>query len=156
VLALNVSRYGSLDSLTWNASPRQSALESNEVELRVEAAGVNFKVSFHYPLCHGSRLIFLKDLLMALGLVEATDSRPGLEAAGTLLRVGAEVKHLHIGDRIAVIGPGAFTTTMIAPAAQCIKIPKNLSLQDAATMPLVFSTVIYSLIDIGQLQKSQV
>ncbi|RDA86109.1 hypothetical protein CP532_1175 [Ophiocordyceps camponoti-leonardi (nom. inval.)] len=36
-----------------------------------------------------------------------------------------------------------------------VNIPDSLSLEDAATMPLAFSTVIYSLIDLAQMDKSQ-
>lgn len=80
----------------------------------------------------------------------------GLEAAGIVLRVGAQVQGLSPGDRIATFGPGAFATTMILPESRCIKIPDCLTLEDAAVMPLAFATALHGLCDLGNLQKNQV
>lgn len=55
-----------------------------------------------------------------------------------------------------IVGSGCFSTTLVVSSARCAKIPDSLVLQDAATMPLVFSTVIYSLLDIARLKPSQV
>ncbi|GIJ99998.1 type I iterative polyketide synthase [Aspergillus viridinutans] len=138
VLTLAVGSYGVLDSLRWAVSVDQPVMQDNEVEIEVDSAGVNFK-----------------DVLMALDIVHSKDSRLGLEAAGVVRKVGSEVTNCSPGDRVFVIGPGCFATTIVVAAARCTKIPDSLSIQDAATMPLVFSTVIHCLVDIGQLDKSQ-
>ena len=80
----------------------------------------------------------------------------GLEAAGIVLRVGAQVQDLCPGDRVAAFGPGTFATSMILPGSRCIKIPDSLTLENAATMPLAFATALHGICDIGQLQKGQV
>ena len=51
---------------------------------------------------------------------------------------------------------GTFATHAIASEKLCVKIPSDLSFEDAATMPVVFATAIYSMFDLGGLQEGQV
>ncbi len=88
--------------------------------------------------------------------MEPVDSRLGLDAAGIVRRIGPRVQGLSVGDRVFAIGPGCFDTSMTLPAMQCARIPDHLPLEDAAVMPLAFSTAIRALIDLGQLKESQV
>ncbi|KAJ5770265.1 Acyl transferase/acyl hydrolase/lysophospholipase [Penicillium nucicola] len=139
-LSLVLGTSGLVDSLTWTAYPGQQkqSLKDDEVEIKVDTTGVN-----------------LKDIMISLGILELPSTVMGLEAAGIVLRVGAQVRDLCPGDRVAAFGPGIFVTSTILPASRCIKIPDFLSLEDAATMPLAFATVLHGICDIGQLQKSQ-
>ncbi|CAG8947878.1 unnamed protein product [Penicillium salamii] len=139
-LSLMIGTAGLVDSLAWTACSSDSGqvLEDDEVEVQVETAGVNFK-----------------DILISLGILELPSSMMGLEAAGHVLRVGPKVQDLYPGDRIAAFGPGTFATSIIIPASRCIKVPDLLSLDDAATMPLVFATVFHAICDVGQLQEGQ-
>jgi NADPH:quinone reductase-like Zn-dependent oxidoreductase len=49
-----------------------------------------------------------------------------------------------------------FGTRVVVPADVCERIPGGLSFEDAATMPCVFATALYSIFDVGNLQKGQV
>lgn len=81
----------------------------------------------------------------------------GLETAGFVRRVGSNVKSLSVGNRVFALAPhGCITTNAILPAPLCVKIPDDLSFEEAATMPICFVTALRSLVDIGQLQKGQV
>lgn len=81
----------------------------------------------------------------------------GLELAGVVRRVGSNVRHVAIGDRVcAVAVEGCFTTNAILVAPLVHKIPDDLGFEEAATMPGCFTTAVQSLIDVGQLQKGQV
>lgn len=94
--------------------------------------------------------------MISLGILELPSSSMGLEASGIVTRVGRHVQDLSVGDRVLALSPGAFATSIILPASRCIRAPESLSLEDAATMPLVFSTVIHALCDVGQLKATQV
>lgn len=80
----------------------------------------------------------------------------GLEASGVVFRVGPEVKDLRVGDRVMLLGDGSFATHIVTPERLCAKIPANLTFEDAATMPAVFATAVYSLFNIGGLKRGQV
>jgi NADPH:quinone reductase-like Zn-dependent oxidoreductase len=94
--------------------------------------------------------------LCAIGIVEAGNDGFGLEAAGVVSRTGPNVERLRVGDRVMLIGRGGFGTRVVASENHCEKIPNGLSFEDAATMPCVFATAIYSIFTIGNLKRGQV
>jgi len=91
-----------------------------------------------------------------MGIIDATKKGLGLEGAGTISRTGQDVKNLKVGDRVMVLATGCFSTRLITSAQFCTKIPNELSFEDAATMPCVYGTAIYSLMDVGRLEKGHV
>ncbi len=91
-----------------------------------------------------------------MGIVSSTSAALGLEGAGIVTRIGPSTKDISVGDRVFVLGAGCFSTTLVASEKACEKIPNTLSFEDAATMPCVFGTVIYSLVHIGRLEPDQV
>ncbi|KAI1110618.1 hypothetical protein F5Y14DRAFT_345509 [Nemania sp. NC0429] len=137
--ALEIERPGRLDSLHWSAQP-SVRLEGNEVEVEVHAAGLNFR-----------------DVLIATNIITAPSGQShfGYEASGVVRRVGPEVKELSIGDRVIVMGVGTFSTVINTSELLCTKIPDGMSFAEAASMPIVFATAIYSLIDVASLEKGQ-
>lgn len=68
----------------------------------------------------------------------------GLEAAGKVIKVGADVADLAVGDRV-VYGPvlGAYAQHRNAPAARMIKIPDGISDDVAAAILMKGMTVEY-------------
>lgn len=91
-----------------------------------------------------------------MGIVEASGIGFGFEAAGIVRRTGPNVKDLKVGDRVFLIGSGAFSTQVVVSENLCEKIPGDLSFEDAATMPCVFATSIYCMFNVGNLRKGQV
>ncbi|MGD8325580.1 MAG: quinone oxidoreductase [Sphingomonadales bacterium] len=69
----------------------------------------------------------------------------GMEAAGVVESVGAEVKHLKAGDRVGYCwGPiGAYATHRIMNANQVVKLPDFMSEEDAAALLLKGCTAEY-------------
>lgn len=55
-----------------------------------------------------------------------------------------------------VLANNALSTTITTPEALCVRLPADLSFGDAATMPLAYSLALYTLINVGQLQRGQV
>ena len=97
-----------------------------------------------------------QDVLNAAEIAGASGSGLGLDAAGIVRRVGSHVTDLSPGNRVIALGSECFSTSVTMVRNCCARIPDELSLKDASTMPLAFATAIHSLIDVGQLKKSQV
>jgi len=77
----------------------------------------------------------------------AMPSGLGLEAAGVVEAVGRGVSHVKAGDRIAYAGgpPGAYADARVMPAGQLVKLPKDISDEQAAAMMLQGMTTEYLL-----------
>lgn len=116
--------------------------KAGEVLVRVAAAGVNrpdlLQRQGHYPPPAG-----------------VTDI-PGLEVSGEIVATGAGVKAFKAGDRVcALLAGGGYAQYAVAPAAQCLKIPRGVAMEQAACMPETFFTVWRNVFDIGRLQKGE-
>lgn len=71
-------------------------------------------------------------------------------------RVGPEVKHLKVGDRVLCCTDGSFATYWCMSELFCAKMPDSLGFDEAATIPLVYATVVAGLMDSAKLSKGQV
>jgi NADPH:quinone reductase-like Zn-dependent oxidoreductase len=92
-----------------------------------------------------------------MGVVDDSPTSMGIEAAGIITGIGDKVSDLQVGDRVMlVIGGGSFASTIQTTELRCIKLPDDLPLDKAATMPCVFSTVIHSLINMARVERGQV
>jgi NADPH2:quinone reductase len=72
---------------------------------------------------------------------------PGMEGAGTVSEVGENVEEFAPGDRVAYAGlpVGAYAESRCIPAHRLVKIPDNISHDQAAAMMLQGMTVRYLL-----------
>src|SRR3977135_4092114 len=66
---------------------------------------------------------------------------PGLEFAGEVAEVGAEAKDFKAGDRVMVMGGGSYAEYAVAEPGQTMALPRNLSLEHAATLPVALLTM---------------
>ncbi|OJI87738.1 hypothetical protein ASPTUDRAFT_61784 [Aspergillus tubingensis CBS 134.48] len=137
VIALRSRKPGYLTALHWVAHEAKP-LEDGDVEVAIHATGLNFR-----------------DVLVAMGIVGGSKNGFGHEAAGIVRRTGPNVTSLKAGDRVMLLSDGAFTTTQVLSEDLCAKVPDRLSFEDAATMPCVFATSIYSIFSIGRLKKGE-
>ncbi|KGO38831.1 Acyl transferase/acyl hydrolase/lysophospholipase [Penicillium expansum] len=141
IKSLNIVTTGQLDTLQWAQEPLEPEVQSGDVLIDTRAIGLNFK-----------------DILYAMGILRSgKDEVPlGLEVAGVVRKIGADVTDMLIGDRVLAMPPFACAKTAVAVPSNLVqKIPDSLSFEDAATMPICYATVIESLINIGQLEKGQ-
>ena len=106
--------------------------------VRVRAAGLN-------------RGEFLKGGLHKPGAAKAV----GMEAAGEVMRTGAEVNNFATGDRIMGRMAGAFAEYALIDAAEAMPMPERLSWEEAASIPLTFHVVYDMLVRQGQLQAGE-
>ena len=80
----------------------------------------------------------------------------GLEAAGTVVAVGAEVSHWQVGDAVCgLCNGGAYAEYVAIPAGQALPIPAGLSLEQAAALPENFFTVWTNVFQRGRLQAGE-
>jgi putative PIG3 family NAD(P)H quinone oxidoreductase len=67
---------------------------------------------------------------------------PGLEIAGEVAALGAGVSGLKLGDKVcALVTGGGYAEYCVAPAPQCLPVPKGYSMVQAAALPETFFTV---------------
>lgn len=67
---------------------------------------------------------------------------PGLEIAGEIVEVGADVRSFSVGQAVcALVAGGGYAQYAVAPAVQCLPVPAGLSMQEAAALPETFFTV---------------
>jgi len=57
---------------------------------------------------------------------------------------------------VVFMGTSTFSTTVTAPEMLFARLPEGLGFVEGASMPLVFATAIYCLVDIARLSKGQV
>ncbi|MFZ0877988.1 MAG: SDR family NAD(P)-dependent oxidoreductase [Candidatus Acidiferrales bacterium] len=134
---LRASKPGSIENLELRAAARR-APRSDEIEIRVHAAGLNFR-----------------DVLTVLGMVETPPDVLGGECAGVVERVGSAIRDRKPGDNVLAFGAGAFSTFVTVPASRVAKIPAGLSSIEAATIPINFLTAAFGLYRLAQLSKGE-
>ena len=69
-------------------------------------------------------------------------SIPGLEIAGTVVALGADVDAALLGQRVcALLAGGGYAQYAVAPAGQCLPVPDGLEMVEAAAIPETLFTV---------------
>lgn len=83
----------------------------------------------------------------------------GHDVAGTVLAVGANVRHFRVGDEVYARPRdhrvGTFAERIAIHAGDVALKPKNLGWTDAASIPLVGLTAWQALVELGKLRKGQ-
>ena len=81
----------------------------------------------------------------------------GLEAAGVVEAVGAGVKHVKPGTRVAYAGggPGAYSEARLIDASQLVKLPDGISDEQAAAMMLQGMTTEYLIRQTYKVKKGE-
>ncbi len=115
---------------------------SDELLVKVAAAGVNrpdvFQRLGNYPPPHG-----------------VTDI-PGLEVAGTVEQVGAGIAGWKVGDRVcALVAGGGYAEYCVAPAPQCLPMPRGFDFVTAAAIPETYFTVWTNVFQRGRLVSGE-
>ena len=118
---------------------------AGEVEIEVEATGLNFR-----------------DLMWSLGLLPEdmlengfSGATLGLECAGKVVRVGADVTDLKVDDRVLCFAGSSFATHLNIKRTQAVKLPAGMTSEAAATIPVAFFTAYYSLVTQAQLSRGE-
>jgi NADPH:quinone reductase-like Zn-dependent oxidoreductase len=121
----------------------------NEVLVKVHAAAVN-PLDWHYM--RGSPYL----MRLGTGLGAPTDTRFGVDFAGTVEAVGTNVKEFKPGDEVFGGRSGAFAEYVIVPDDRALALkPANVTFEQAASVPIAAITALQALRDKGQLKSGQ-
>jgi len=135
--AIEIAQPGGPEVLRPTNRPRPSP-DRCEVLIRVAAAGVN-----------------RPDVLQRQGRYApppGASDIPGLEVAGRIVEVGAEVSRWKPGDEVCALLPGGgYAEYAVAATELCLPVPPGFSLQEAAALPETFFTVWHNVFERGRL-----
>jgi len=113
-----------------------------EVLIQVAAAGLN-----------------RADILQRRGLYPTppgAPSHPGLEVAGTIAGIGADVTEFKVGDAVCALLPGGgYAEYCCVDAGQVLPIPGSLDMIEAASLPEAMFTVWSNVFGFGRLQAGE-
>jgi len=132
---MEMSRPGKLENLLLRASARPEP-KPGEVEIRVMAAGLNFR-----------------DVMNAAGVYPGGPIPFGAECAGKISSVGAGVTNFKIGDEVLAVANASFGSYTTADARAVVPKPPTFSFGQAATIPIAFLTAYYSLNYLARLSR---
>jgi len=140
--AIIISQPGDPDVLKLADVPKPEP-QRGEVLITVAAAGVN-----------------RPDVAQRKGVYPpppgAPQDIPGLEVAGVVEAVGAEVTMWQPGDKVcALVSGGGYAEYCVAPEGQCLPVPEQLNFTEAASLPETFYTVWSNVFDRGKLQPGE-
>ena len=119
----------------------------NQVLVRVRAASVNpLDLTIRGPL-------LIRPLL---GLRKPKDTRLGVDYAGTVEAVGKNVTQFKPGDEVFGARDGALADYVCALADRAVVLkPANMTLEQAASVPVAAITALQGLRDKGKIQAGQ-
>jgi NADPH2:quinone reductase len=131
VAAVRVHKHGGPEVLTYEQIDIGSP-GPGQVKLRQHACGVNYI-----------------DTYFRMGMYASPVGLPfvaGNEGAGEVIAVGPGVTDLKVGDRVAYVFPlGGYAEERLLPAERAVKLPANISYEQAAAMMLKGMTAQYLL-----------
>ena len=81
---------------------------------------------------------------------------PGVDLAGIVRQVGANVRHVAAGDRVmAFAETGAFAEMCLAHKAKVFPVPDGMTFDAAAASGITYPTAVHALQDCGRLQPGE-
>ena len=87
------------------------------------------------------------DLMQRMGLYPnpspVEHDVPGLEFAGVVTAIGSRVREHAVGDAVmGIVSGGGYAEYLVAHERQPMRVPANISVNDAAAIPEVFITAL--------------
>ena len=136
---LDIDSPGTLESLALCGSPGVGEpLGAGEVRVAVRAAGLNFR-----------------DVVDSRLGVYPGEAPLGSEGAGVVVEVAADVRDLAVGDRVMGLIPYAFGPLAVSDRRVLVRVPEGWSYAEAASVPTVFLTAYYALVDLARVQRGE-
>lgn len=114
-----------------------------DVLVEVRAAALN---PYDWHMLRGDPLVAR---LFGIGLTRPRDRIAGVDVAGRVASVGAEVTGLRVGDEVFGLCRGAFAEYAVAGAATVAPKPPRLSFEEAAALPMGGITALHGIRDTG-------
>lgn len=95
------------------------------------------------------------DVIIRRGMYPVMPPLPavlGLEGAGVVEEVGANVTGIQKGQRVAFIAPGAYAEHVAVDSSALIPLPDDMEFDVAAAFPIVYLTAYHLLHTIGRIK----
>ncbi|KAJ6439324.1 hypothetical protein O9K51_07209 [Purpureocillium lavendulum] len=138
VLMAELGTLGMLDSIRWKDDGRAKSLGPDDVRLELRAASVNFK-----------------DVLIATGQLDGVTEMRN-DCSGIVLEVGTNMRErFKPGDAVYALPSSSYSNYPVVHGDCCDIIPDGMSFEEAASIPVVWTTVFYALVEVGRLAKSE-
>jgi NADPH:quinone reductase-like Zn-dependent oxidoreductase len=140
--------YGSADQLELEIIDRP-AIAADEVLIEVHAAGVDRGV---WHLMTGTPYLIR---IAGFGLRKPKQPIQGLDVAGRVVAVGAEVNRFSPGDDVFGIATGSFADYAAAKQDKLARKPSAATFEQAAASAISGITALQALTDVGKLRPGQ-
>jgi NADPH:quinone reductase len=125
--AVQITEYGGPEVMKYTELPNPTP-GNGEALVEIQAVGVNFTDTYSRSGVNPPRLPWIV----------------GVEGAGVVRKVGADVTNVKEGDLVAYCSvPGTYAEQAIAPAARLIKMPQGLDARTGAAVMLQGMTAHY-------------
>lgn len=122
---------------------------ADDVLIRVHAAALN---PYDWHMLRGDPRVAR---LMGVGLTKPKARVAGVDGAGRVEAVGANVTDLRPGDEILGFCRGAFAEYAAATADKVVPKPSSLTFEQAAAIPMAALTALQALVDVAQVRAGQ-
>jgi len=140
--AMLIERYGAADDVFQSVELEKPSIKPDEVLVRMKASSVN---PIEYKMRGGyGRKVFTKKRGFEFPVILGND------VCGVIEAVGVKVTEFKLGDEVfsapEVTGHGSYCEYRSVKAKYCVEKPKNLTFEEAATIPYVALTTWSALV----------
>lgn len=136
-----ITEPGGVDKLVYETVAVPEA-KADEVLVKVHAFGIN-----------------RPDILQRQGLYpmpKGVTPVPGLEVAGEVVAIGADVTQFKVGDKVCgLTNGGGYAEYCVVPESQTLNIPEGVSFVQAAAIPETFFTVWANVFQMGKAKAGE-
>ena len=127
-----IEQFGSLDNLHI-VNRTVAKPQADELTIQVFAVGLNF-----FDVVYSMEMLDVPEL-------QNQNDKLGLECAGLVIAKGSNVSAFQPGDRVFGFVPGSLGEQVTVNARRVVMCPKNVSMAQAATIPIAYLTAYYGL-----------
>lgn len=151
--AINCSRYGSPDVLKL-VEIKKPIPKDDEVLIRIHAASIN---SYDWRIMRGNPF----PVRLREGLLKPKKNKIlGADVAGTIEAIGEKVQGIKIGDNVYGClsdksGDSTYAEYVCAKEIEIVPKPKNITFEEAASIPMAAVTALQGLRDFGHIKADQ-
>ena len=150
--AITFEQYGQVEEVLKLQEMERPSPGDNEVLVKINATAVN---DYDWSMVRGKPHIYR----LMYGLSKPKHLIPGMELAGVVEQVGANVQQFKPGDAVfgdtSDVGFGTFAEYVCTEEKALVTKPEALSFEEAAAIPHAFALAWQALKDMGQIAHGQ-
>ncbi|TLD08427.1 uncharacterized protein PgNI_07432 [Pyricularia grisea] len=134
-LKLAVKTSPSIESLHFVEDSVTRTLAEDDIEIEVKAIGMSSR-----------------DIMAVKG---QTDDEPGYEISGIVSAAGRGCRDIKIGDHVCAMVRGGYASRVRTKETMAMRVPKTMSFEKIACLPLAYCTAYYGLFELGRLERGE-